>query len=68
MKIKKLLIIILILLSTVPILLSHLLIYTEEKTLIHNNIINKLNDILNIMKEDGSIDKLGKNNSGTNKN
>jgi len=33
-----------------------------------DEIINKLNNILNIMKEDGSIDKLGENNSGTNRN
>ena len=32
-----------------------------------DKIINKLNDILNIMKEDGSINKLGISNSGTHK-
>ena len=48
MKIKKLLIIILILLSTVPIVISHLLIYSKEKALLQNNIIIKLNEIATV--------------------
>lgn len=48
MKIKKSLIIILILLSTVPLLLSYFFIYSEGKSLIHSNVISKLNDIATV--------------------
>jgi len=51
MKIRKSLIIILILLSTVPLLLGYLLIYSKGKALIHNNIIEKLNDIATVQHQ-----------------
>ncbi len=59
MKIKTALIIILILLSTVPILLSHLLTYSEEKKLHHYHIIAKLNDIATLQHK--RIEQLFKN-------
>jgi len=45
MRIKKLLFIILISLSIVPMLLSHVFTYSEEKLVLQNNIMTKLNDI-----------------------
>jgi len=51
MKIRKSLIIILILLSTVPLLLGYLLIYSKGKTVIHNNIIDKLNNIATVQHQ-----------------
>jgi len=51
MKIRRSLIIILILLSSVPLILGYLLIYSKGKALIHNNIIDKLNDIATVQHQ-----------------
>lgn len=48
MKIKKLLIIVLILFSSVPLMLSHTLLFIHEEQAINNGVIEKLNAIASI--------------------